>query len=311
MRKRPAAVRSSGAPYYDAGMTGTPLADAFVHGGGSAGVREEALARATAHIERALPEVTIAREDLARYLGAHPRGRQWALSLEPAEAGVELALAWALRRGDRAAGRIFEKRYMDELGRTLARLALDPAELDDVKQRTREKLLVADASGHMRIEEYAGMGTLGGLVQVVATREALSSARQKQRERPADDERLEAHAGDAWDVGIEIGRAEYRAAFREAFAAAIYALEPRERNLLRMHLLGGVGLERIAAQYGVHRATAERWLAAAREKLLDVTRRGIQRRLALRADELDALMASAQSRLDVSVERFFATRDDA
>jgi RNA polymerase sigma-70 factor (ECF subfamily) len=198
---------------------------------------------------------------------------------------------------------------MDELDRTLARLALDPAELDDVKQRTREKLLVAGQGGRLKIEEYVGMGRLGGLVQVVATREALSGARKKKRERPV--ESFGARAAAAWDVGVEMAREEYRAAFREAFAAAVEALEPRERNLLRMHLLGGVGLERLAQQYGVHRATAVRWLAAAREKVLDLTRRGIKERLEVRTDELDSLMASANRSLDVSVERFFASRDDA
>src|SRR5262249_3458880 len=156
--------------------------------------------------------------------------------------------------GDRAASAAFEKRYIAELDRTLVRLALDPAELDEVKQKTREKLLVKDASGRLRVEEYVGMGRLGGLVQVVATREALSGPRRQKRERAAGDIPLGTRAGEAWDVGIEMGREEYRAAFREAFAAAVSLLEPRERNLLRMHLLGGVGLERIATQYNVHRA---------------------------------------------------------
>ena len=44
-------------------------------------------------------------------------------------------------------------------------------------------------------------------------------------------------------------------------------------------------------------------------QVLDATRCGLKERLALRSDELDSMMASAQSRLDVSVERFFATHD--
>jgi RNA polymerase sigma-70 factor (ECF subfamily) len=264
---------------------------------------EELLVR----LAEALPGVRVA--DLGRYLGAHPRGAALVERGEPFEALVELALACALKAGDRAALLAFETRYLADLDRTLVRVKLDAAAFDEVKQKVREKLLVPDAEGRLRVEEYAGMGRLGGLVQVIATREALSIARATQKERPAGDDPLGSRAAEAWDVGIELGRAEYRAAFREAFAAAVSALDPRERNLLRMHLLGGVGLEPLAAQYGVHRATVVRWLASAREKLLAATRRGIQERLQIRTDELDSLMASAQSRLDVSVERFFASRD--
>ncbi len=260
-------------------------------------------------LRAALPGVRLDAGELAPFVGAHPRGAAWAARDDEGALGPlsELALAHALRRADRAAFELFERRYLAGLERTLARVRLEPAALDEVKQRVRAKLLVADAGGRLRLEDYAGLGRLGGLVQVVATREALALVRRP--DRPADDAPLGERAADDWDVGLELGRASYRAAFREAFAAAVAGLEPRERNLLRMHLLGGVPLEQLASIYGVHRATIVRWLASARKALLDATRRGVKARLALRSDELDSLMASAQSRLDVSVERFFATRD--
>jgi RNA polymerase sigma-70 factor (ECF subfamily) len=274
---------------------------------------EALVARRLPRLQGALPGLRIDPGELAPFVAAHPRGAEWAAragdddALEPL---AELALAHALARGDRAALDLFEARYLDGVGRALARLRLDPGELDEVKQRVREKLLVPGEGRRLRLEEYVGLGRLGGLVQVMATREAISLARRQQRERPAGDAALgDRAAAEGWDAGVELGRAEYRAAFREAFAAAVAALEPRERNLLRLHLLGGATLEHLASIYDVHRATVVRWLAAAREKVLDATRRGLKERLALRSDELDSMMASAQSRLDVSVERFFATRD--
>lgn len=266
--------------------------------------------RCLARLGEALPGVWLQSTELGAFVAAHPRGVEAARAAEgdALEPLIELSLACALRRRDRAALDLFERRYLDDLGRTLTRVRLDPGELDEVKQRVREKLLVAEAGAALRLEEYVGLGRLGGLLQVMATREALSFARRQQRERPGEEAQLSERAAEGWDAGIELGRAEYRGAFREAFAAAVAGLAPRDRNLLRMHLLGGVPLEQLAAVYGVHRATVVRWIAGAREKLLEETRRGVKERLSLRSDELDSMMASAQSRLDVSVERFFETR---
>jgi RNA polymerase sigma-70 factor, ECF subfamily len=272
---------------------------------------EALVSRWLPQLRDALPGLRLAPGELAPFVAAHPRGAEWAArggdDLGPL---TELALVFALRRGERAALDLFEGRYLADLDRTLARVRLAPGELDEIKQRVRAKLLVPGAEGRLRLEEYAGLGRLGGLVQVTATREAVSLTRRHQRERPAGDASLgDRAAAEGWDAGIELGRAEYRQAFRQAFAAAVAGLEPRERNLLRMHLLGGVTLERLAVIYDVHRATVVRWLAAAREKVLDATRRGLKDCLALGSAELDSMMASAQSRLDLSVERFFATHD--
>ncbi|HZU81492.1 MAG TPA: sigma factor-like helix-turn-helix DNA-binding protein, partial [Polyangiaceae bacterium] len=115
-------------------------------------------------------------------------------------------------------------------------------------------------------------------------------------------------ACDRWDAGLELARERYRDAFAPAFAAAVAGLERRDRTLLRLHLLGGVSLEQLAAVYGVHRATVVRWLAAARAQVLDATRANLIARLGVRADELESLMGLVQSRFDVSVERLFATQ---
>jgi RNA polymerase sigma-70 factor (ECF subfamily) len=101
------------------------------------------------------------------------------------------------------------------------------------------------------------------------------------------------------------GRA--RDAFREAFERGVMSLTARDRNLLRLHLLGGVTLEKLAAMYDVHRATIVRWLAAARAAVLEETRRGLGAELGLGASELESLMVAVQSRLDVSVERMLAS----
>lgn len=247
------------------------------------------------------------------YVAAHEAGRELSAS-DPApddvrERALELWLACAIAEGNGEAARVFDERYVAPLERTLARMRLDPSVLDEVKQIVREKLLVRDESGRAKIEEYAGRGRLVGLVQVVATREALTLLRRGAREVPAGDDDLAAPLVGVADPGLEMVKAKYKEAFRAAFAGAVATLTPKQRNLLRMHLLGGVTLEQLASVNGVHRATIVRWLKEARDTVLDKTQAALRAALGVRSDELASLMALAQSRLDVSIERLLLTDD--
>jgi RNA polymerase sigma-70 factor (ECF subfamily) len=244
----------------------------------------------------------LGRDAFVDYAAQHHAGSaaSTAASDEPL---TELCLAFALRERVPEASAIFETRYLEPLGTRLARLSLQPAELDEVKQRTREKLLVATETGALRIEEYAGQGRLAGLIQVVATREALSLFRAGRREAPLPEDAL---IGVELDPGLEMLKGKAREAFRVAFEEAVRSLEPRERNLLRLHLLGGVTLEQLAKLHSVHRATVVRWLAAAREQVLARTRSAMGEALGIAGQELESVMGVIQSRLDVSVERVLA-----
>ncbi len=220
----------------------------------------------------------------------------------------ELRLVAALKVGDAVAYATFEARYLAPLPHLLGSVRLDAADLDEVKQRTREKLLVPDSSGAMRIEGYAGKGRLKGLVRVVATREAISLRRRTRREvgLPEDVDGV-AEAPRGWDPGIAMLEGRTKAAFVSAFEEAVRGLTTRERTLLRLHLLGGVTLEKLGEMYGVHRATIVRWIAAARERLLEETRRRLGGALGLDASELESVMEAVRASLDLSVERLFAS----
>ena len=133
--------------------------------------------------------------------------------------------------------RVFEQRYVTPLETTLARMRLDPSMLDEVKQIVREKLLVrAEGQASARIDEYAGRGRLAGLVQVVATREALTLLRRGAREVQRDEDLV----GEI-DPGLEMLKAKYNDAFKTAFAGAVSALTPSEQAQV-MTALGGSGV---------------------------------------------------------------------
>lgn len=225
--------------------------------------------------------------------------------LVTADAAVELAIALACARGDRAALAAFERAYLAEVPAGLAHMKLDRATIDDLLQEVRAKLLVVEPGARPRILEYAGQGKLRGLCQVMAARAAVSRLRAGKRTAPDDDVAALAAAGD--DPELAFLKAHYRDAFKAAFTAAAAELDARDRNLLRLHHLGGVTLDQLAAMYGVHRATAVRWLADVRKRVLAGTRGALRARLAVSADELDSIMELIGSRLDASVRRLLDT----
>lgn len=215
---------------------------------------------------------------------------------------AELYLATALCAGNASALARFEAEYLDVVGHALAPMKLGQAVVDDLKQQVRQKLLVAEAEELPLVEKYSGDGRLRGLVRVMATRLAISHTRKEKKVSPDE---LDLDALPPGDVEWELERlkAGYRSAFRSAFAEALGKLAPRDRNILRLHHFGGLTVEQVGEVYGVHRATATRWLTRIREELLVATKRGLASELGLPSGDLESVMRLINSRLDASVER--------
>lgn len=217
---------------------------------------------------------------------------------------VELRLVAALASADRRAASAIDERYFRGLEKVLSRMKLGDATVDDVLQRARQKLLVPDADGRSRIADYAGQGRLRSLVQVVVTREALDGTRRRDPLEHGDDDLFALPAAQA-DPELAALKARFGADFRTAFEAAVRGLTSRERNLLRMHLVSGVPLERIATVYQAHRATIVRWLAAARAAVLKATHAELRARTGASERDIDDMLELVRSRLDLSLERWF------
>lgn len=217
----------------------------------------------------------------------------------------EAEFARAVVRGEPEAVRRFERVHLGALDAALAHMKLDADTLDEVKQRVRERLLLADPPQPARLESYAGQGKLEGLVVVTASRIALDLLRA--RKAPTSEaSAIEQLADEGADPLLAAMKSAAKSGFREAFSSAIEALSPRDRALLKLHLLRGVTLEALATMYGVHRATVVRWLADARAKVVSDTRRALSS--SVRSGELDETMALIESQLDASIERLFRTQ---
>jgi RNA polymerase sigma-70 factor, ECF subfamily len=251
----------------------------------------------------AWPGVVVAADDVIATLAAKLAGDD-PPAVGPA-AVLEIYLAIGCARGDTAAIVAFDRAYLDVVPAALAGMQLPAATIDDVRATVRDKLLLGEPP---RIVDYAGRGRLRGLVQVTATRTAIDRIRaeDKEVELPAD-HRLVAPG----DIELSLIKAQYRDAFAAGFAQAVAAMTRRDRNLMRLHFLGGVTLDQLAQMYGVHRATVVRWIAAARAVVLDATRAHIAESIGAPADELDDMFALVASRVELSIERLLASIEDS
>ena len=96
-------------------------------------------------------------------------------------------------------------------------------------------------------------------------------------------------------------RREVRADFEASVKLALERLSVRQRNLLRHYFIDRLGIDELGRLYGVHRATAARWLSQAREAVRDETRAILVDQARLRTAEAESVMRLVDSQLEVSL----------
>jgi len=166
-------------------------------------------------------------------------------------------------------------------------------------QSVREKLF--GTRGDARIVEYAGRAPLRKWLHVCVRRAGLDFARARGREvAPASDEQLVADL-QAGSLDLEYVKRTYGDVFHDAFTAALAGLDKRERNVLRHHLVHGLKVEEVAGMYRVSRRTVTRWIAGAREQMLQTIRDTVQTRLQIPEAELTSFLRVVRSRFDVDL----------
>ena len=215
---------------------------------------------------------------------------------------AELWVAVGCAQGSRPALEHFDGRLLAAARSVLGPMKLDPSTVDDVLQRVRQKLLVAQPGQRPLLLRAAGRGQLKSFVRVVAAREALTGLRQGKREDLSAASVLDGAAG-ASNPELTAIRRQYAAELKAAFQAALATLSSRQRNLLRLQIVDHLPVERIAALYQVHRVTASRWLAEARAAIAQLVHDDLRRRLQVDTRELASLVRAVQSDIDMSVER--------
>jgi RNA polymerase sigma-70 factor (ECF subfamily) len=213
---------------------------------------------------------------------------------------ADLYLACGCEAGDAAAITGFEREFLPQVPAFVARVDPSPAFADEVAQEVRDGLLVARQGGRPGISGYLGRGELGAFLRVVAVRTALRLKRGRQRAGAPMSQRTQPLARHG-DPELDFLKLRYRAAYEEAFHAALASLEPRERLYLKLHYVDGVSLDRMGELYGLHRATVARHLAASRRKLREVTQAELERRAGVPSAEFSSLLAVVRSNLMLSL----------
>ncbi len=218
----------------------------------------------------------------------------------------DVYLAFACMQQDAQAIETLERQHASMLRQIARRFANQAHPEEDLLQILREKLFVDTPQRDARIRHYAGQGPFHSWLRVTATRTFLDCVRsgaQQKREHGADDYQLMNAPDLQTDVELDFLKREYRSQFKEAFEEAMRSLSSSERNLLRQNLIAGLSIDQIGAIYHIHRATAARRIARAREVLLARTRDALLARLKLPQEDFESLMEMIRSRLDLSLHR--------
>lgn len=215
------------------------------------------------------------------------------------ERALELYLTCACARGDAAAIALFERTYFPEVDAAARRARADAAVAGDARQDLARSLFTGEKPG---VATFRGRGDLRGWMRVTAMHQVLKLIKQRRREVLVDDERFLDAMCPPEDPELGHLRAQFRGPLVDAFHRAVASLGEEHRALLRLQL-DGITIDQLAAQRGIHRATAARWLAEARRAVRDATRRELAALLGAGNAEAESIIRLASSRLDVSLDR--------
>jgi RNA polymerase sigma-70 factor (ECF subfamily) len=251
------------------------------------------------------PSVAIDEDKLAPIIGERVgssfAGADLATALAAAPAG-DLALASACLVQEPTAHAAFDA-VLTEVDAAGAAVNATRDLVDEVKQLLRVQLLVPKDAKPPGIAGYRGKGPLRGWVRITATRELIRHKKKLQRDVPLE-RSLDGMLTSGHDPALEALKAEYRSEFAVALREAIELLSAEDRTLLRQQIVDGMSIDAIGVAFGVHRATAARWLTKARAALVAATHRRLADRLKLPVDQIESVIRLVQSKLDASMIRY-------
>jgi RNA polymerase sigma-70 factor (ECF subfamily) len=243
------------------------------------------------------PGIALSQERFYEFLAARAKGidHLGALRVD------DLYLACACLEGVAGAVQAFEA-LLNEVAEHLRPLGGSDDVLDEAKQATRQ-LLLRRHEREPALANYTGRGNLGGWLRVALGREIVRLRREGGAAARLDTRRLHGLRVLADDPETAYLKTRYQREFKEAFNAAIGELDALDRRLLRYAVIERLSVDEIATLERVHRATAARQVARARQRLAETTRRILGERLRIEEGQLESLLALIESQIEVSVQR--------
>lgn len=252
-------------------------------------------------VREAWPEVSVEPEEFLNAVRDLQLRR-----LDPTRA-ADLLLAVACLRGDAVALEVFERVVMTRVVPALRRVDGRPEVVEEACQLARTKLLVAEHGRAARLREYRGEAPLWVWVKSIAVRLMVDLARANRGHQSVEPAELEARL--VTSGALELGqlRNAHRPVVARALARGLTQLTPREQNLLKLAFVDGLSVDRVGLVYGCSRATAARWVAAARDRLKALVHQSVASELELSGAELESFFTALEFSLDRSLRSLFET----
>jgi RNA polymerase sigma-70 factor (ECF subfamily) len=160
---------------------------------------------------------------------------------------------------------------------------------------------VGSAAERPRIERYSGRGPLSAWLRMVAARATIDEHRKRDPGHVADEQHLADAVGRGPD--IEYLKARHVPELEAALRHALEALPSRDATILRLCMIEGLSAAKVGTMYRVSAQTIQRWIEAARTKVLADVRRHLREHAGFDPGELRSLMSSMRGQIDITMTR--------
>ena len=208
-------------------------------------------------------------------------------------------LAWACLCGDRRAIEFLTREHIRPVAAVLAARGAPSTQIEPVLQDLNSHLLVGDRAA---LHGYSGRGSLGAFVRTAGLRLWLGERRSDDRRSAREELALALEPTSRDDPELRFIQETHAEQYREALHAAWERLAPNLRLVLRQHLVGGMSIDAIAAFHRIHRSSAARRVTAARDALVDDSKRILAERLGLDDRDVQSILRLIRSRLELKLE---------
>jgi len=225
---------------------------------------------------------------------------------------ADLYLACAYGLGYEAAHKRVEAEYFTPIARRLVRMQIPTSISAEILQDLRCRLV--EMSGpEFSGRAYCGQGSLGGWLFIAAVRIAERHSARMRNELPTEDNCVAVLERQIPVIDPELDHLvhSYKSVFESALRAGLAALSSRERNLLRYHYLEQLSIDRLAEIYGVHRATAARWILRVQCRLSRETRTRFAAQIPVGEHSMARLLGFIRSQLELGLSRLLPNEPES
>jgi RNA polymerase sigma-70 factor (ECF subfamily) len=183
-------------------------------------------------------------------------------------------------------------------------------EREDLAQEIMTALMPgAEAEQATKLASYNGRGSLAGWLRVTVAHAAIDRLRRSKRQISLEEmleqgkEPMAPGNGAPHYPEDEKMDSRWGAVLAELLAQEIGRLASRDRLLLGLYYLHGVPLKTIGRQFGVHEATASRWLETLRRNIRKRVEKELRKKYRMSSRDLRSVWRWASEEGAPSLER--------